>query len=198
MKTSICKGIGNLTSQVLKKVPFKIEEQGWGEFDLGIVLHMVDKSGEHTLSHDLNFATNEYKNDHLLEFPTNRPGLLKLLAESGPVPGHNAPGASGTSAGGTDYATGDKRKGEDDGNKLRKKTKTIEKGSVDLERLADGLEKLGEDDLLEVVTMVNNNKTPDMYIKNVPDEGEFHMDLCTLPDRLLKSLWDFVKKRTEV
>jgi transcription initiation factor IIF auxiliary subunit len=35
-----------------------------------------------------------------------------------------------------------------------------------MERLADGLQKLGEDDLLEVVQMVHDNKSPDTYIKN--------------------------------
>lgn len=35
-----------------------------------------------------------------------------------------------------------------------------------MERLADGLQKLNEDDLLEVVQMVHDNKAPDTYIKN--------------------------------
>lgn len=82
--------------------------------------------------------------------------------------------------------------------KTKKKSKTFEKGSVDLEKLADSLQKLGEDDLLGVVQMVTDNKTSEMYIKNDVEEGEFHMDLYTLPDSLLKSLWEYVKKRVEV
>lgn len=35
-----------------------------------------------------------------------------------------------------------------------------------MEKLADNLQKLGEDDLLHVVEMVHNNKTPDTYTKN--------------------------------
>jgi transcription initiation factor TFIID/TFIIF subunit len=177
-----------------KKPPFRIEEQGWGEFDLGIVLHFADKAGEQTLSHDLNFAQNEYLVDHTVSFPTSKPNLSKLLIESGPVPGYNAPGASGAAS-----LDGEKRKTEEDGGKIKKKSKTImEKGSIDLERLADGLQKLSEDDLLGVIQMITDNKTPEMYIKNDVDEGEFHMDLYTLPDSLLKSLWDYVKKRAEV
>jgi transcription initiation factor TFIID/TFIIF subunit len=35
-----------------------------------------------------------------------------------------------------------------------------------MEKLADGLQKLGEDDLLHVVTMVHDNKTSETYTKN--------------------------------
>lgn len=181
-------------TRVIKKPPFKIEEQGWGEFDLVIVLHTADKGGDHTITHDLNFAQTSYTVNHTLNFPTNKPGLARLLAESGPVPGYNAPGASGVAQ----QDAGEKRKLEDENNKLKKRAKGFEKGSVDLEKLAEGLQSLDEDDLLGVVQMVTDNKTSEMYIKNDVDEGEFHMDLYTLPDSLLKSLWDYVKKRSKV
>lgn len=35
-----------------------------------------------------------------------------------------------------------------------------------MEKLADGLQKLGEDDLLQVVQMVHDNKSSDSYTKN--------------------------------
>jgi hypothetical protein len=35
-----------------------------------------------------------------------------------------------------------------------------------MEKLAEGLQKLGEDDLLHVVTMVHDNKTAETYTKN--------------------------------
>lgn len=35
-----------------------------------------------------------------------------------------------------------------------------------MEKLAEGLEKLGEDDLLHVVQMVHDNKSDDTYTKN--------------------------------
>uniref|UniRef100_A0A060T1Y5 ARAD1C24860p n=1 Tax=Blastobotrys adeninivorans TaxID=409370 RepID=A0A060T1Y5_BLAAD len=176
----------------VKKPPFRIEEEGWGEFDMGIVLHYADRGGETTIGHDLNFAQNEYTVTHTITLPTNRPQLAKLLTESGPVPGYNAPGASGVAA-----QAGDKRKMEAEPSKT-KRSKTFEKASIDLEKLADGLQKLSEDDLLGVVQMVTDNKTPEMYVKNDVDEGEFHMDLYTLPDSLLRSLWDYVKKRVSV
>lgn len=37
---------------------------------------------------------------------------------------------------------------------------------IDMEKLAEGLQKLGEDDLLQVVTMVHDNKTSETYTKN--------------------------------
>ena len=50
-----------------KRPPFRIEEQGWGEFDMHIVLTAIDKGGEHTLNHDLNFQggpTGRYETKH--------------------------------------------------------------------------------------------------------------------------------------
>ena len=67
-----------------------------------------------------------------------------------------------------------------------------------MERLAEGLQKLGEDDLLQVVQIVTDNKTADAYIKNDIEEGEFHLDLYTLSDSLLRMLWDFTRKRVDV
>ena len=37
---------------------------------------------------------------------------------------------------------------------------------VDMDKLADGLQKLNEDDLLQVVQMVHDNKAADSYTKN--------------------------------
>jgi len=37
---------------------------------------------------------------------------------------------------------------------------------ADMERLAQALHKLGEDDLLQIVRIVNEHKTPEMYVKN--------------------------------
>jgi transcription initiation factor TFIID/TFIIF subunit len=84
-----------------------------------------------------------------------------------------------------------------------------------MEKLADGLQKLGEDDLLHVVTLVHDNKTSETYTKNDVEseytngkrnkgdvlmnvDGEFHVDLYTLPDSLVKMLWDFTASKTEL
>tara|TARA_R110002003_G_scaffold235_15_gene17075 strand:+ start:3642 stop:3869 length:228 start_codon:yes stop_codon:yes gene_type:complete len=49
---------------VFKKPPFRIEEKGWGEFDMSIVLTAVGKGGDHTLDHDLNFQSERYEAKH--------------------------------------------------------------------------------------------------------------------------------------
>jgi hypothetical protein len=51
-------------------------------------------------------------------------------------------------------------------NKDAAKKKSRRDKNVDMEKLADGLQKLGEDDLLHVVTMVHDNKTSETYTKN--------------------------------
>jgi transcription initiation factor IIF auxiliary subunit len=49
---------------VIKKPPFRIDEKGWGEFDMTIVLSAVGKGGDHTLAHDLNFQAERYEAKH--------------------------------------------------------------------------------------------------------------------------------------
>jgi transcription initiation factor IIF auxiliary subunit len=49
---------------VIKKPPFRIDEKGWGEFDMTIVLTAVGKGGDHTLDHDLNFQAERYEAKH--------------------------------------------------------------------------------------------------------------------------------------
>lgn len=85
---------------------------------------------------------------------------------------------------------------------------------MDMEKLADSLQRLGEDDLLRVVEMVHDHKSPDTYTKNDVErehirlpigcnseglmsatEGEFHVDLYTLPDNLVTMLWDFCQQK---
>ena len=173
--------------RTLKQAPFKVEEQGWGEFDIPISVHLVGlpgKQGERKFNHDLNFLQEKYTVDHPILIPLKNAQLNKLLAESGPVP-----------------AEGDaKRKNESDAASKLKKLKSANgnatKDSIDLEKLANGLTKLSEDDLIVIVQMVTDNRTSDMNIKNDVDNGEFTMDLYTLPELLLKSLWEYVKKHT--
>lgn len=47
-----------------KRPPFRIEEEGWGEFDMEIVLTAAEKGGEHSLPHDLNFQSERYEAKH--------------------------------------------------------------------------------------------------------------------------------------
>lgn len=166
----------------LKQSPFRVEEKGWGEFDIPISVHLLGlpgKLGERKFNHDLNFLLETYTVDHVISIPLKNAQLNKLLTESGPVP------AEGDS----------KRRGDGEAPKLKKLKggPGATKGSVDLEKLANGLTKLSEDALISIVQMVTDNRTSDMNVKNDVDNGEFTMDLYTLPELLLKSLWDYVK-----
>jgi transcription initiation factor IIF auxiliary subunit len=46
--------------------PFRISEEGWGEFDMQIEF-IADKS--HIIQHDLNFAQERYESKHVLVRP---------------------------------------------------------------------------------------------------------------------------------
>lgn len=54
---------------VIKNPPFRIQEEGWGEFDMTIGLGAPDK--EHNISHDLNFQQNRYESKHVIVRPWN-------------------------------------------------------------------------------------------------------------------------------
>ena len=49
-----------------KQPPFRIDEEGWGEFDMQISLFTSGKGGEHTIAHDLNFQSEQYENKHTI------------------------------------------------------------------------------------------------------------------------------------
>lgn len=49
---------------VIKKPPFRIQEEGWGEFDMRITVTAIDKGGDHELLHDLNFQKERYEAEH--------------------------------------------------------------------------------------------------------------------------------------
>jgi len=106
-----------------------------------IDLFTSEKGGKQTVLHDLNFLNPRYESKQTISFKNPSQALLALLAETGPIPGEN----------------GVQRKKDD---KKRKRP------AVDMEKLADGLVKLGEDDLLQVVQMIHDNKAPDTYTKN--------------------------------
>ena len=133
---------------VKKEPPFRIDEKGWGEFEMMITLTPLGggKNSDHVLHHDLNFNNNNYNADHKVSFKNPKPELMERLKASGPVPGEGANGVRG--AGGAGSAK--KRKAN----------------NVDMDKLAEGLQQLGEDDLLHVVQMVHEQKTADTYTKN--------------------------------
>jgi len=110
-----------------------------------IDLYHTEKGGKNTLVHDLNFAKPRYDAKHVITFKNPSAALVNVLRETGPVPG--------------------------DENGARKKTDAEKKrkraaGAIDMEKLADGLVKLNEDDLLHVVQMIHDNKSEDTYTKN--------------------------------
>lgn len=178
---------GDKAKQVHKQPPFRVAEDGWGEFELKIDL--LDAGGKvHELLHDLNFQQNKYEVKHVITFKNPKPVLLNLLRDSGPVPGDGVNG------------TADKKRAADAGVEGQKKKKKGGENSrgFDMDKLAEGLQKLNEDDLLQVVQMVHDHKSDDSWMRNDIEQGEFHVDLYTLPDNLIKMLWDFTTEKTQV
>lgn len=169
--------------QTFRQAPFRCSESGWGEFEMRIVLTPIGAKtqGEHTVTHDLNFQEEEYEATHKVAFKSPKENLLEQLRASGPVPGDNA------SASKPSTSTAATQK------KSRAKT-----NNVDMDKLAEGLQKLDEDSLLHVVQLVHEQKSSETYTKNDVENGEFHVDLYTLPDALVKGLWDYVGEKVGV
>jgi transcription initiation factor IIF auxiliary subunit len=144
--------------QTIRRPPFTIHEKGWGEFDMQIQLTPIGaaKSGEQTLAHDLNFQQERYESTHNVIFRNPKGPLLDALRESGDV-GEPAPKANGVTS---TPAPGQAKE---------KKVRKNQNRNVDMEKLAEALPQLGEEDLLQVVQMVHDNKTDDTYTKNDVD-----------------------------
>lgn len=151
--------------KVIKQPPFRVAEDGWGEFELKIDL--LDVSGKtHEFLHDLNFQQPRYEIKHVLTFKNPKPVLLQALRESGPVPGDAANATNGPEGKKRASDIGGASAG---GSVERKKKKAGDSKGFDMDKLAEGLQKLGEDDLLQVVQMVHDHKSDESWMRNDVD-----------------------------
>jgi transcription initiation factor IIF auxiliary subunit len=178
--------IPNTFFSAIKKPPFRVAEDGWGEFEMAI--HMTDASGKtHQVVHDLNFQQAKYEVKHVIAFKNVKPGtaMAEKLRLSGSAPGDTTDGAPNSKKRASEVGTGAEKK----------KKKGGDNKSVNMDSLAEGLQKLGEDDLLQVVQMVHDNKSEESWLRNDVEQGEFHVDLYTLPENLINMLWAFTKDK---
>lgn len=150
-----------------------------------MAIHLTDAAGKvHQVVHDLNFQQAKYEVKHVLMFKNVKPGqpIAERLRNSGPVPGDTAD-------------TSGKKRASEVGGENKKKKKGGDNKAVNMDTLAEGLQKLGEDDLLQVVQMVHDNKSEESWLRNDVEQGEFHVDLYTLPENLINMLWQFTKEK---
>ena len=128
---------------------------------------LTDVSGkDHAITQDLNFHNNRYEVKQVVTFKNPKAPLLGALRGSGPVPGDTAADA------GVNGASSSKKR-QSGANEAQKRKKPDTKG-IDMDRLAEGLQKLGEDDLLQVVQMVHDNKSEESWMRNDVDRECFH------------------------
>jgi len=168
---------GKRQFQTMTTPPFKLAEKGWGEFVMKLQLHT--KNDEvHTIEHDLLFHSERYPTDYPVEFKKTQGEVGDILRESEDPNAHKE----------------DTKKKSAKGEVKKKDTR---KSVVDMDHLAVILPKLGEEDLLKVVQMIEEDKTPDVYIKNDHENGTFHVDLYTLPETTVKKVWDFSIARSQ-
>ena len=138
---------------------------------MSIDMYTTEKGGKMTVFHDLNFQRSTYDNIQTVTFKNPSQALISILRETGPVSDEDA------------KATIKQRKVVDGKKK---------KASYDFEKMADALQKLGEEELLQVIQMIHDHKTEDTFTKNDMDAGEFSVDLYTMGDDLTKMLWNYL------
>ncbi|CAG8728612.1 11670_t:CDS:2, partial [Cetraspora pellucida] len=196
--------------QVVHKAPFILTENGWGEFDMKIVLHFVDKSiAPWPIYHDLNFQKPLYEVTYILEFVNPNSSFRKLLFQEIPL---DSPASQKTTPSRQKKSKSSKpvskwQKTESpltstyespqssrSSCSIGESTNDKENFQVDYNKLAKNLYDLEGDDILEVIHLVKEHRTGDTYI-NEDIEGEFHLDLHTLGDNLLQILWDFTESK---
>ncbi|KAF9940086.1 hypothetical protein BGZ65_008326 [Modicella reniformis] len=201
--------------QPLRKVteyPFALQEKGWGEFDMKVVLYFADKTSEpYVLEHDLNFQLNQYEVPHTLTFkPDLTPSFMKLLHQSAETISSRENRLSNS---GGERDTKTNKRGRED--MLMPTTKRIKgdrssdddnsiagseddwNNEIDIHVLAEKFQQLQADDLLDLVQLVKANQTSEMYIREDGEAGEFHIDLRTLGSDLLQQLWQFCARRLD-
>ena len=120
-------------------------------------------------------------------FKNPKPALLAILKESGPVPGD----ANGVKA---REESAKKKKRPDKGVSLSKHSHIYPNFDadrafwiqIDMEKLAENMQKMTEDDLLLVVQMIHDNKTADTWTKNDVDRKYWIRCRLSVP-RLISS-----------
>ncbi|KAI9483065.1 MAG: yeats family-domain-containing protein [Benjaminiella poitrasii] len=66
--------------RVKEEEPYMLQEKGWGEFDMRIVLYFRENiTDPQVLLFDLNFAMSNYTVTHTIEFPNASPELIRLI-----------------------------------------------------------------------------------------------------------------------
>jgi transcription initiation factor IIF auxiliary subunit len=111
-------------------------------------LFTTEKGGKQTIAHDLNFAAPTYENIHTISFKNPSQALQTILRETGPLPSDE-----------------DRKARKAEGGGAVKK----QKKNFDLDKMADVIPRLPEDDLMQIIQMIHDHKAEDTYINNNVD-----------------------------
>ncbi|AET41596.1 Sas5p Ecym_8318 [Eremothecium cymbalariae DBVPG len=69
----------------VRLVPFRLDEQGWGQFEMKIVARFIKDGGKVVFKHDLVFDQAAYASDFKIRVPYHIEELREVLLQSGPV-----------------------------------------------------------------------------------------------------------------
>lgn len=144
--------------------PFRLDEQGWGEFDFKIVAKFIQNGGRATINHELSFSESAVAVDFTIMVPYHIDELRKVLLESGPVP---------------DYSIEDR-----DDHPVRQK----------IPQMATAIAAANEEIVGEVVkTIVAYPGVSDALLKRRHRTEEFVIQLGQLPSSVLEILFNILQ-----
>lgn len=111
-----------------------------------IDMFTTEKGGKTSVTHDLNFSKPTYEHIQKVTFRNPSQALQQILRETGPLPSDEER----------------KAKKADGSGKSRKR-------AYDIDKIAEALPKLEEDDLLQVIQMIHDGKSEHTYMQNNVD-----------------------------
>ncbi|ORY04834.1 yeats-domain-containing protein [Basidiobolus meristosporus CBS 931.73] len=160
--------------RMTSKPPYSLQEKGWGEFDMQVILHFVDKT-TYPLEHDLNFRSTHYEVPHVVTFSNPKGALLKALGGGKDSEGEevSTPEKSTAAKGkrSTTYkAKSSRKKPKPDSDMVVPSLSSIspekdEKAElINCELLAEKLYKLSGSDIVDVVNFVKERKSKNTYV----------------------------------
>ncbi|EDO17040.1 hypothetical protein Kpol_530p10 [Vanderwaltozyma polyspora DSM 70294] len=147
-----------------KNPPFRLEEEGWGQFDCKIACQFIFNGGQFSLNHKLIFSYAEYAIDFNIKVPVHIPELQ------------------------------DKLKMHFDISHAISQETTEEYNVVAVSKWLKKLPTMDEDVVSEIVDKVLQHPAIKSELNNNPINETFKMDVSQFPNDLLEEITDFMSK----
>ncbi|CCH63045.1 hypothetical protein TBLA_0J00450 [Henningerozyma blattae CBS 6284] len=157
-------------NRIVDTIPYLLEEEGWGEFNIKIKCQFLFGLGLFTINHDINFDNTEYLVDYSIQVPYNHPMMYKLLIDNNII-----------------EVYGQKQPKESQQQKLMD-TPITPQNSMALLNWIKEIPSLDEQTLTEIVQMIINHPAMKHELSSSNMQDDFRILTSQLPDDLLEAI----------